>query len=95
LTIARFLRDGRFYQLYLPQDVFGELRVIANTRVSLLKRNNSLKNNIRMAMDEYFPELVTVFKYPLGGKACRQILKSCPFPWSSPGNPDTKLRQFC
>ena len=31
-------------------------------------------------LDEYFPELITVFKYPLKGKACRQILKSCPFP---------------
>jgi transposase len=80
LTIARLLRDGRYSQLYLPQDVYGELRVLANTRVSLMKRNNSLKNNIRTVLDEYFPELVTVFKYPLGGKACRQILKSCPFP---------------
>ena len=80
LTIARLLRDGRFYQLYLPQDVFGELRVLSTTRVSLLKRQNAIKNTIRAVLDEYFPELVTVFKYPLGGKACRQILKSCPFP---------------
>jgi len=27
-----------------------------------------------------FPEIVTVFKHPLKGKAARQILKSCPFP---------------
>ena len=80
LTIARLIRDGRFSQLYLPRDVYAELRVLANTRVSLLKRNSSLKNNIRTVLDEYFPELVTVFKCPLGGKACRQILKSCPFP---------------
>jgi hypothetical protein len=31
-------------------------------------------------MDEYFPEIVTVFKNPLKGKAAMQILKSCPFP---------------
>jgi transposase len=80
LTIARLLRDGRFYQLYLLQDIYGELRVLANTRVSLLKHQNGLKNNIRTVLDEYFPELFTVFKVPLGGKACRQILKSCPFP---------------
>jgi len=80
LTIARLIRDGRFYQLYLPQDIYGELRVLSNTRVSLLKRQNALKNTIRTVLDEYFPELVTVFKYPLKGKACRQILKSCPFP---------------
>jgi len=80
LTIARLLRDGRFYQLYLPQDVFAELRVLSNIRGSLMKRQNAIKNTIRAVLDEYFPELVTVFKYPLKGKACRQILKSCPFP---------------
>ncbi|HAJ33531.1 MAG TPA: IS110 family transposase [Candidatus Atribacteria bacterium] len=80
LTIARLLRDGRFSQLYLPQDVFSELRVLSSTRVSLLKRQNAIKNTIRAVLDEYFPELVTVFKYPFKGKACRQILKSCPFP---------------
>jgi transposase len=31
-------------------------------------------------LDEYFPEMVTVFKNPLTGKASRQILKNCPFP---------------
>jgi len=80
LTIARLLRDGRFSQLYLPQDIFSELRVLSNTRGSLLKRQNAIKNTIRAVLDEYFPELVTVFKYPFKGKACRQILKSCPFP---------------
>jgi len=80
LTIARLLRDGRFSQLYLPQDIFGELRVLSNTRISIMRRHNAIKNTIRAVLDEYFPELVTVFKYPLKGKACRQILKSCPFP---------------
>ncbi len=80
LTIARLLRDGRYSQLYLPQDVFAELRVLSSTRGSLMKRQNAIKNTIKAVLDEYFPELVTVFKYPLKGKACRQILKSCPFP---------------
>ena len=31
-------------------------------------------------MDEYFPEIKTVFKHPLKGKASLQVLKSCPFP---------------
>jgi transposase len=31
-------------------------------------------------IDEYFPEITTVFKNPLTGKASRQVLKSCPFP---------------
>lgn len=80
LTIARLIRDVRFSQLYLPQDIYGELRVLSSTRASLMKRQNAIKNTIKAVLDEYFPELVTVYKYPLGGKACRQILKSCPFP---------------
>ena len=80
LTIERLIRDGRYYEVYMPQDIFAELRVLSNSRISLMKRYNALKNTITAVMDEYFPELTTVFKNPLAGKASRQILKSCPFP---------------
>jgi len=80
LTIARLVRDGRYYEVYLPRDVYAELRVLSNTRIGLIKRQNALKNNITAVMDEYFPEIKTVFKNPLKGKASLQILKSCPFP---------------
>ena len=80
LTIAKLVRDGRYYDVYMPQDVFAELRVLTNTRISVTKRYNALKNAIAAVMDEYFPEIVTVFKHPLEGKAALQILKSCPFP---------------
>ena len=80
LTIARLVRDGRYYEVYMPQDIFAELRVLSNSRISLMKRSNALKNTITAVMDEYFPEIVTVFKKPLKGKAAMQILKSCPFP---------------
>lgn len=80
LTIAKLVRDGRYYEVYMPQDIYAELRVLTNSRVSLMKRYNALKNTITAVMDEYFPEIVTVFKNPLKGKASLQILKSCPFP---------------
>jgi len=80
LTIARLVRDGRYYEVYMPQDVFAELRVLSTSRISLMKRHNALKNTITAVMDEYFPELLTVFKYPLKGKASMQIMKSCPLP---------------
>lgn len=80
LTIARLVRDGRYYEVYLPRDVYAELRVLSNTRIGLIKRQNALKNNITAVMDEYFPEIKEVFKNPLTGKASLQILKSCPFP---------------
>ena len=80
LTIARLVKDGRFFDPYLPQDVYAELRGLTNARTSIVRRSNAVKNNITAILDEYFPELCTVFKKPLKGKASRQILRSCPFP---------------
>jgi transposase len=80
LTIARLVRDGRYYEVYMPQDIFAELRVLSNSRISLMKRHSALKNTITAVMDEYFPEIVTVFKNPLKGKTALQIMKVCPFP---------------
>lgn len=80
LTIARLLKDGRFFEPYLPREEYGELRNLRNARVSVMKRKSAVKNTITALLDEYFPEIWTVFKKPLKGKAARQILKICPFP---------------
>jgi transposase len=80
LTIARLVKDGRFFEPYLPKDIYAELRVLTNARESILGRNSAVKNTITAVLDEYFPEIWTVFKCPLRGKASRQVLRSCPFP---------------
>ena len=67
-------------KLYLPHDIYAELRGLSTTRTGLNKRKNALKNTITAIMDEFFPEYEEVFKHPLKGKASRQILKTCPFP---------------
>ena len=80
LTIAKLVKDGRYFELYMPHDIYAELRVLSTTRTGLNKRKNSLKNTITAVLDEFFPEFVEVFKHPLKGKASRHILKTCPFP---------------
>jgi transposase len=80
LTIARLVKDGRYFNPYLPTGAYAELRALSNSRASEMKRNNAVKNTITAILDEYFPELTEVFKYPLKGKASRQVLKICPFP---------------
>lgn len=80
VTIARLVKDGRYYEPYLPKDRYGELRSLSNARGSILKRQSAIKNTTTALLDEYFPELRRVFKKPLEGKASRQILKSCPLP---------------
>lgn len=80
ITIARLVKDGRYFNPYLPKEEYGELRGLSNARVSIIKRSNAVKNTITAILDEYFPEIQTIFKNPLKGKASRQVLRSCPFP---------------
>ncbi len=80
LTIAKLVKDGRYFELYLPHDIYAELRGLSTTRNGLNKRKSALKNTITAVMDEFFPEYAEVFKCPLSGKASRHILKNCPFP---------------
>ena len=80
LTIARLVKDGRFFESYLPHDVYGELRVLSTERNRLNRQKNSLKNTMIAVLDEYFPEFVDVFRHPFNGKASLHILKTCPFP---------------
>lgn len=80
LTIARLVKDGRYFDPYIPDGVYADLRELGNARIGMIKRRNAIKNNINAVLDEYFPEYETVFKCPLIGKASIQILKECPFP---------------
>jgi len=80
ITIARLVKDGRFFDPYLPEGIYAELRNLTNARVSIMKRSGAVKNTITAILDEYFPEITTVFKNPIKGKASRQIMRSCPFP---------------
>jgi len=80
LTIARLVKDGRYFETYLPHDIYAELRGLTTTRISMNKRNKAVENTITAVLDEYFPELTKVFKHPFKGKAAMQILKVCPIP---------------
>ena len=80
LTIAKLVKDGRYFELYLPHDIYAELRGLSTVRTGLNKRKSAIKNTITAVMDEFFPEYAEVFKCPLSGKASRHILKVCPFP---------------
>lgn len=80
LTIAKLVKDGRYFETYLPHDIYAELRGLTATRISMLKRQKSIKNTIIAVLDEYFPEYENVFKCIFTGKASRHILKTCPIP---------------
>ena len=77
LTIAKLVKDGRYFETYLPHDIYSELRGLTATRISTLKRLKSIKNTIIAVLDEYFPEYESVFKCIFTGKASRHILETC------------------
>lgn len=78
LTIARIVRDARFFEPYLPEGIWEELRVSTTARQELVKRENAIKNRIIGIQDEYFPEYTKVFKKILS-RTSEVILKNCPF----------------
>ena len=55
ITIARLVKDGRFFDPYLPREIYGELRGLANARVNVMGRGSAVKNTITAILDEYFP----------------------------------------
>lgn len=79
ITIARLIKDARYFEPYLPEGVWAELRNLSNTRAELVRKQNAVKNRLIATMDEYFPEYGKVFKKILS-KTSLKVLKKCPFP---------------
>ena len=79
LTIARLIKDARYFEPYLPEGVWAELRNLSNTRAELIRKQNAVKCRLVATIDEYFPEYTKVFKNILS-RTSEEILKKCPFP---------------
>ena len=79
MTIARLIKDARYFEPYLPEGVWAELRNLSNTRAELVRKQNAVKNRLIATMDEYFPEYTKVFERILS-RTSEEILKKCPFP---------------
>ena len=62
ITIARLIKDARFFEPYLPEGVWAELRNLSKRRAELVRKQNAVKNRMIATMDEYFPEYGYVFK---------------------------------
>lgn len=79
MTIARLIKDARFFEPYLPEGIWAELRNLSNTRAELIRKQNAVKCRLVATIDEYFPEYTKVFKNVLS-RTSEEILKECPFP---------------
>jgi len=79
LTIAHLVRDGRYFDVYLPEGAYAELRILCNERKRLQKQVNRTNNCIVALVDEYFPEYDEVWE-KVTGQTSRKILRTLPFP---------------
>jgi len=79
LTIAHLVRDGRYFDVYLPEGAYAELRILCNERKRLQKQVNRANNVIVALMDEYFPEYDEVWD-KVTGPTSRKVLRRFPFP---------------
>ena len=73
-TIAMLVKDGRFRDVYIPEDVYQELREAVWERERLQEQLGSLSNQVIRWLDIHFPEFSVVFK-DWRGKAAIRTLK--------------------
>lgn len=79
ITIARLIKDARYFEPYLPEGIWADLRNLSNTRAELVRKQNAVKCRLIAIIDEYFPEYTKVFKNVLS-RTSEEILKERPFP---------------
>ena len=79
MIIAHLIRDGRYFDMYLPEGEYAELRILNEERQRIMKQINRANNTIVAVLDEYFPELASIWK----DVACQTsliIMKTAAFP---------------
>jgi len=78
-TIAMLVKDGRFRDVYIPADLYCELREAVSERERLQEQLVGLGNQILRWLDIRFPEFCTVFK-DWSGKTAIATLRAMPTP---------------
>ncbi len=73
-VIAQIVRDGRFHEPTLPEDVYAELREGMKLYDIIQEDMSSIKAQMHNALDRYFPEFLNVFK-DWTGKAAFYLLE--------------------
>ena len=78
-TIAMLVKDGRYREVYIPEDIYQELREAVDERDRLQERLNAIYNRVIRWLDIRFPEFAGVFK-KWTGKAALLTLRTFPTP---------------
>lgn len=78
-TIAMLVKDGRYREVYIPEDIYQELREAVEERERLQKQLIAIHNRVVRWLDIRFPEFTEVFK-KWTGKTALLTLQTFPTP---------------
>ena len=92
LVIARLIRDGRYFDIYLPENQYADLRVLRKHREQMSTERKRIMNNLISILDEYFPEYESI-GFQISAKSTYAILRSTPFPSDIVGLTAQELRE--
>ncbi len=73
------VKDGRYREVYIPEDVYQELREAVAERDRLVQRMTAIDNQVARWIDIHFPEYQTIFS-DWQGKAALLTLRHFPTP---------------
>jgi transposase len=77
--IGELASHGKYCEEHQPQEIYAELRNFSSDWLDLTDEKAALRMKIRMLLDKYFPEFLTLFSDFLGATG-RFLLTHCPFP---------------
>lgn len=78
LIVAKLIKEGYFFEMYLPAGIYRDLRNLSYERYQQRKKLNNAKNRLIALLDRYFPEYTSAFK-DLLGQTSVALLKLYPF----------------
>jgi len=78
-TIGKLIRDNNFLTPLRKTGLYAELEEYSKTRSMIVEKIKTVKCQIKAAIDQFFPELPTLFK-TMEAKATRWLLATAPFP---------------
>ena len=79
LVIAHLIKNGSYFDTYLPEDEYADLRQLNSERQRLIKQISRTNNQLIAHIDEYFPEYSSIWK-DVTCSTSLELLKTYAFP---------------
>jgi transposase len=89
-VIAHLIRDGRYFDTYLPEDEYAELRQLNTERQRIMKQISRANNGLIALLDEFFPEYSSLWSKVTCPTSLR-LLRTYAFPPDILAAPQDKL----